>query len=179
MKMYFVAVVLPYALNEEIKVFKNLMFERWGCAVGLKSPAHITLVPPFWMDAALEKTFVRDLDESCKNIQPFTIATNNFSAFKPRTIFIKPVLDDPLKKLKNDVDTFCKTHTQYGAKPDTRPFHPHITIATRDLNKQAFAEAWTYFETKTFTASFEANGLAVLRHNTKIWEVIHTATFHV
>jgi 2'-5' RNA ligase len=79
--------------------------------------------------------------------------------------------------LKATVDVFCKTHPQYGAKGDTRPFHPHITIATRDLHKRAFTEAWPLFEHKKYEVQFEATGLSVLRHNTKNWDVIHTAPF--
>jgi 2'-5' RNA ligase len=177
MKLYFVALVLPETLNEQIKQFKTFMQERWGCAVGLKSPAHITLIPPFWMNETLEESFCNDIDSLCKTIMPFVVATKNFSAFKPRTIFIEPVLDGFLKKLKEATDHFCKMHPQYGAKADPRPFHPHITIATRDLHKRAFAEAWPYFENKKFEASFNADGLSVLRHNTKNWDVIHTAPF--
>lgn len=177
MKLYFAAVVLPEALNKEIKVFKTFMHEKWGCTVGLKSPAHITLIPPFWMDEAMEGPFLQDLDVLCKPLHPFTITTTNFSAFKPRTIFVEPVLHEGLKKLKQTVDAFCKAHLQYGTKPDTRPFHPHITIATRDLHKRAFAEAWPYFETKKFEVQFEATGLSVLRHNTRFWDVIHAAPF--
>jgi 2'-5' RNA ligase len=82
-----------------------------------------------------------------------------------------------LKRLKQTMDAFCKAHPQYGAKPDTRPFHPHITIATRDLHKRAFAEAWPLFEHKTYSAQFEATALSVLRHNTRFWDVVHAAPF--
>jgi 2'-5' RNA ligase len=177
MKMYFVALVLPEELNKEIHVFKNLMLEKWGCKVGLKSPAHITLIPPFWMDETLEDNFIADLETLCKTVHPFTVTTNNFAAFKPRTIFIEPVLHEDLKKLKHTVDAFCKTHIQYGAKTDNRPFHPHITIATRDLHKRAFTEAWPQFEHKKYEVQFEATGLSVLRHNTRNWDVIYTAPF--
>lgn len=177
MKLYFAALVLPADLNNEILVFKTLMHERWGCAVALKSPAHITLIPPFWMAERLEENLLHALDELCKPVSPFTVTMHRFAAFKPRTIFVEPVLHAELKNLKQTVDAFCKQHTQYGAKADARPFHPHITIATRDLHKRAFADAWTVFEHKPFEASFKAAGVSVLRHNTNTWDVIHTAPF--
>lgn len=177
MKLYFTAIVLPEELNAEIKLFKNLMFEKWGCKVGLKSPAHVTLIPPFWMNEKWEGNFCTDLELLCKQVAPFVITTADFSAFRPRTIFIEPVLDGDLKGLKQITDAFCNTHTQYGARADNRPFHPHITIATRDLHKSAFAEAWSYFETKNYRNQFEATGLSLLRHNTKHWDVIFTAPF--
>ncbi|HUQ96425.1 MAG TPA: 2'-5' RNA ligase family protein [Chitinophagaceae bacterium] len=177
MKLYFVALLLPENLDAEIRKLKMLLLEKWGCRVGLKSPAHITLIPPFWMDEKSETLFTTDLDLACRNQPSFIVETNDFAAFKPRTLFIEPKLNDPLKKLKLAADAFCKTHVHYGARADARPFHPHITLATRDLQKQAFAEAWAFFEKETFQVSFGATGLSVLRHNTKNWEVIYTAPF--
>jgi 2'-5' RNA ligase len=177
MRLYFIALVLPDELNKEILLFKNGMAERWGCKVALKSPAHITLVPPFRMEQVAEENLLRDLDGLSKTMPPFSIATNHFAAFKPRTIFIQPVLNEALKNLKKTMDKFCKAHPVYGARADTRPFHPHITIATRDLDKNAFAEAWPHFEKQSYNVTFNATGISTLRHNSKDWDVIHTSPF--
>lgn len=177
MNMYFIALVLPGELNERILRFKHLMQERYGCRVGLKSPAHITLVPPYWMEEALEPGLLHDLDALAKELPPFSIATNNFSAFRPRTIFIDVVVNSQLAAVKGATDAFFKSHAAYGAKTDGRPFHPHITIATRDLHKKDFATAWPLFEQEQFQSSFSPAGLSVLRHNGREWDVIHTAAF--
>ena len=55
MQMYFVAIVLPSHLNEKLLAYKQLMLEKYNCKVALKSPAHITLVPPFWMEEEKEQ----------------------------------------------------------------------------------------------------------------------------
>ena len=177
MQMYFTAIILPPELNEKIKGFKKWAYEGWGCKVGLKSPAHITLLPPFWMHPEMEAAFLQDLDALSNTIATFPIATNNFSAFKPRTIFIDVVVDEALRQLKSQTDIYFKQRPQYGAKIDTRPFHPHITIATRDLRKCAFAEAWPQVQNKLFKETFTAQGTGVLRHNGQAWDVIHTALF--
>ena len=65
------------------------------------------------------------------------------------------------------VDDFFRQNPWYKIKIDERPFHPHITIATRDLFKRSFHEAWPIFEKETFEAEWEANALSVLRHNKK------------
>ena len=62
-------------------------------------------------------------------------------------------------------------------KIESRHFHPHITIATRDLHKKTFYEAWQLFETKEFTEEWMATGMSVLRHNKSNWNVIHTSGF--
>ena len=176
MRMYFIAIVLPGELNKKVLRWKNFMHEKFGCKVGLKSPAHITLIPPFWMHEDREQRLTADIDDISSYARPFTIATKNFSAFKARTIYVDVVVNEKLKSLKAVMDKFFSV-ADYKIKTETRPFHPHITIATRDLHKKDFYEAWTLFDTKKFISAWEATALSVLRHNSKNWEVIHTSTF--
>lgn len=176
-QMYFTAIVLPDGLNEEVLKLKHFMREKWGCTVGLKSPAHITLTPPFWMEEEKAESLIHAMDGLSETCIPFTIHTNNFSAFKPRTIFIATAPDENLNRVKRAVDAFFQNHPEYKVKKETRPFHPHITIATRDLHKRAFYEAWPLFEAKEFKAGFVAEGIATLRHNKKNWDVLHTSYF--
>ena len=174
-QLYFLAVVLPEALNTEIKGFKNHMLQEWGCKVALKSPAHITILPPYWMDTGLEDSLLQDVASLCAPFAPFPLNLQNFSAFKPRTIFVAVQPSEQLYRLKMAADDFFTRHTQYKAKPDNRSFHPHVTIATRDLHKKSFAEAWQLYESRHYERSVTATGLSVLRHNQKEWDIIHTA----
>ncbi len=59
MNMYFTAIVLPRELNEQILQYKNFMHEKFGCRVGLNSPAHITILSPFWMNEIVEPEFFK------------------------------------------------------------------------------------------------------------------------
>ena len=146
MRMYFIAMVLPGELNKKVLKWKNFMHEKFGCKVGLKSPAHLTLIPPFWMPEEKEQRLTADIDAISSSAQPFTIATKNFSAFKPRTIYVDVVVNEKLRLLKAVIDKFF-SDADYKIKMESRPFHPHITIATRDLHKKHFHEAWTLFAT--------------------------------
>jgi 2'-5' RNA ligase len=49
MKMYFVAILAPEKINADALKWKLYFREKFGCRAALHSPAHITLVPPFWM----------------------------------------------------------------------------------------------------------------------------------
>ncbi|MFL5808289.1 MAG: 2'-5' RNA ligase family protein [Flavisolibacter sp.] len=177
MTMYFIAHVLPSNLNEDVLAYKKLMLEKYGCNVALKSPAHITLIPPCWMEDEKEQQLKNDLDKLSVEINQFQITTEKFSAFKPRTIFIAPETNEDLQNLKKKLDSFFIQHDSYKFETDSRPFHPHITIATRDLHKKDFAEAWQYFENKKFIAEWKAEGISLLRHNKKNWDVVHTSQF--
>jgi 2'-5' RNA ligase len=176
MKMYFLAVLLPKDLDERVRAHKQFMLEHFNCRVGLKSPAHLTLVAPFWLTEEKEQDLINDVDQLSENVSSFLLDTDNFSAFRPRTIFIAVKESSSLGALKSKIDDFFSGR-DYKMKKEQRAFHPHITIATRDLHKKAFAEAWKFFESKSFIASFKAEGLSVLRHNGTMWDVIHTGRF--
>src|SRR5215204_1954875 len=150
MTMYFVALVLPAPLNERVLYWKKLMHQQYQCKVGLKSPAHITLVPPFWMNEEKEAELLNAVDSLSRTVAPFFISTKNFSAFRPRTIFIDVEKTGSLTSLKESVDNFFSLDQSYKVKVDSRPFHPHITVATRDLFKKSFNDAWPIFEKEKF-----------------------------
>jgi 2'-5' RNA ligase len=176
MNMYFVAIVLPEELDKKVLRYKQYMFEKFGSAVGLKSPAHITLIPPFWMEPGKEEQLIKDI-EGFSSFNSYVAQTDNFSAFKLRTIFIALAPNEAFSQLKKSVDEFFRNNQHYKIKVDERPFHPHITIATRDLHKKDFAEAWPYFAEKKFQEEWMVKGISVLRHNKKNWDVIFTSQF--
>ena len=124
--MYFIAIVLPQDLNEKVLKYKNLMFEKYNCKVGLKSPAHITLVPPFWMEEEKQERLIADINSLSKHVEPFLISTNNFSAFKPKTIFVSTTPNDQLSQVKMATDEFFRNNSFYNINLETRPFHPYF-----------------------------------------------------
>ena len=175
-KMYFLAIVLPAPFDEKLRRYKKWMQEKWSCNVGLKSPAHITIIPPFWMPEEKEEALREDMEKLAGQVPPFVLTTDNFSAFRPRTIFVAVQPNAVLSQLKKlSADAFHPL--DYGLKIETRPFHPHVTIATRDLHKKDFAEAWPYFEKETCIETLPVDGLSLLRHNSRTWDVVFTAPF--
>jgi len=57
------------------------------------------------------------------------------------------------------------------ANNETR-FHPHITIAYRDLSYSNFIEAWREYEQGNFEARFEVNDFHLLQHDGKKWNSV-------
>ncbi|MBB1283639.1 RNA 2',3'-cyclic phosphodiesterase [Flavisolibacter sp. BT320] len=175
-RMYFVAVVLPQQIDEKLLPYKRQMQEKYGCKVGLKSPAHITIVPPFWMEEEKEHALRQDIEQLAQTMPAFSVTTAGFSAFKPRTIFVEVEENATLHQLKKNSDAFFRGK-EYKMKIENRPFHPHITIATRDMHKKDFWEAWSRFEKEPFLETADVNGLSLLRHNGRVWDVVFTAPF--
>ena len=54
---------------------------------------------------------------------------------------------------------------------------PHITVATRDLTKKAFSEAWPEISGEPFTGSFRVRSIFLLRHNGRYWDILEELPF--
>jgi 2'-5' RNA ligase len=176
-KMYFIALVAPKEINAEVLKWKNFMKEQFDCSVALRSPAHITLVPPFWMDDSLEDNLQKVISEFSQNLSSFEIIIKNFAAFKPRVIFVDIIPNPFLQTLHYQLQQFLMKTPIFPMEKEERPFHPHVTIATRDLRKKSFHEAWEIFKTKEYEAPWLISSISLLRHNQKNWDVIFTSQF--
>jgi 2'-5' RNA ligase len=175
--MYFIALVCPEHINKQVLKWKVWMKERFGCEAALRSPAHITLVPPCWMNPGLEANLLNSLAAFARTQQRPIIQLSHFSHFKPRVIFVNIVQNTALENLQTGLFRYLLADNIYPFNKDDRPFHPHITIATRDLHKKTFNEAWEHFKEKKYEAEWTAEGISLLRHNKKNWDVIATSQF--
>ena len=150
MNMYFIALVAPEEINEKLLKWKHFIKERFGCTVALKSPAHITLVAPFWMQPALEHELKNSIHAFSTDQKSFEVLLHNFSAFKPRVIFVEVEKNAAIDSLQNPFTDYLLLQNKFPVNKDDRPFHPHVTFATRDLYKKAFYEAWEIFSKKEY-----------------------------
>jgi 2'-5' RNA ligase len=175
--MYFIAIIAPAEINEEVLKWKLFMKERFGCVVALRSPSHITLIPPFWMEQARESKLKQAITGFAGKKGSFEINLKDFSAFKPRVIYVDVVPNESLQKLHAELQDFFIGSDLFAIDKDERPYHPHVTIATRDLHKKAFNDAWKIFKEKKYEVSWAAKGISLLKHNQKNWDVIFTSHF--
>ncbi len=175
--MYYLALVAPDEIDRQIMIWKTRMKDLYQSVVALRSPAHITLIPPFWMGEELENELVSAIVLYSKNRESSEINMNGFSCFKPSTIFVNVIQHDWLINIKTDLEEVLIAQKRFPLIKDNRRFHPHITIASRDLHKKQFEEAFPYFENKKYSAKWKPEGISILRHNKKNWDVIFTSQF--
>ena len=177
MNMYFIAIVAPEEINQQVLNWKKFFKERYGCAVALKSPAHITILPPFWMKEDLESDLINSIREFGITKNKFALSLKDFAAFPPKVIFVDTVKNKILDDLYQSFADFIFSQNKFPMKKEDRSFQPHISLATRDLYKKAFQEAWEIFSKKKYEALWIVNGISLLRHNKKNWDVIFTSQF--
>lgn len=176
--LYFIAILPHQELQNEVTDLKKYMAANYSSKAALSSPPHITLYPPFRENVEIEKKIINSLSDFGPKQNQFKLTLNGFGCFKPRTIFITPEENISLNKLQSNLLSHLKTTINLSDPQNEKSsYHPHMTIATRDLEKSLFFKAWDEFRTKEFYRRFEANSLALLKHNGKYWEILEIFDF--
>lgn len=168
--LYFIAIVPPEPFRNQAWKLKEHFRDRYNSKASLNSPPHITLFPPFKL-VKEEQELVEALKDIAANFNPFMVSLENFGAFPPRVIFIdvlrNPRMDLLQQKIKKIIPEFAQKDPKLN---QDRPFHPHMTLAFRDLSKEDFKKAWQEFKEEELSYSWEAESFTLLRHNGNRWE---------
>ncbi len=149
-------------ISEEINGFKALFNEHYGCSNATKSKPHLTLIHFLQVESA-EFRIINCLDKFAKFVQPIPIELNGFGQFQSHTIFVKPVSPYAIIQLVKDMRTKFQRLLKHAVniKPDFITA-PHITIS-RSMTAAQFENAWAVWEKETYSASFVANEMTLLR----------------
>jgi 2'-5' RNA ligase len=170
---YFIAAIPPSPLLEQALTFKQYFRDNFHSKASLNSPPHITLHMPFEWRSDRENELVDALQRLSAQLKPAAVQLMNFGCFDPRVIFLSVVPSTELNSLQSDIRRFCKTELGlFNADYRDQPFHPHITLAFRDLKKPMFAKAWEEFKDKTFSGDFLTDRISLLKHDGKEWRVM-------
>ncbi len=169
--LYFIAIVPPSPIFEQAAELKNQLKQHYQSKAALNSPPHITLHMPFEWKEKKEDELVSKLKLFSMSRKSLDLQFHNFSCFAPRVIFIQVIESEALRVFQRELHQFCKTQLNiFNAQYKDLPFHPHLTLAFRDLKKPMFEKAWEEFKEKEFSESFAAKQFTLLKHNGKIWE---------
>jgi 2'-5' RNA ligase len=179
LKQYFIALVPPSPLYDDALRLKNYFRAQYNSKASLNSPPHITLHMPFRWKEDKEFELIDALQNFSRGRDPFKVHFHNFNAFPPRVIFIDILPNELLTQLYKELHRFCKRELNlFNAAYKDQSFHPHLTLAFRDLKKPLFFKAWEEFQARTFSAQFSVEQIALLKHNGKIWETFKEFHFN-
>ena len=168
----FLALLPPADLQEQVTAIKQQFAEQFASRAALRSPPHITLVPPFEWPTAELAALAGSLEEFAKEQAPVAVELHGFGAFAPRVIYIHVEPSSELQQLQTRAQQHMSLLLrQQATTPPPRPFVPHITVAFRDLRPAQFRAAWPLFQNRPFQGSFLASALTLLVHDGKRWQV--------
>ncbi len=170
MSLYFIAILPPEALGQRLKELKLELAEKYQTRHALKLPPHITLQIPFRMSETREEKLQKVLENFVKKQEHFVVETEGFGRFSRKVLFVK-VADNPaLHYLHRELQQ--KLNKVFHLKENEKGsnFHPHITLATRDLSYLNFEPAWKELKDRELKESFTAESLVLFKHNGKTWD---------
>ncbi len=174
--LYFVALVPDEPILSEVSELKQYCRDHFESGHALRSPAHLTLYPPFRANRESLEACSTALDHECQRTDPFEVQLQGFDCFKPRVIFVNPLLSNEMSELQARVASKFNDIIK-PSRIDQRPFHPHMTIAFRDLSKSNFHKAWAHFQHQDYWKSWTAQDLCILIHGDKGWSVLRRFPF--
>lgn len=170
--LYFIALLPPEKIRSEVTAFKQYAGEHFGSFHALSSPPHITLKPPFRWEREREKELKGALQRFNESWGTFEVCLNGFDRFDERVIFVDVEAGAEMYQRQKELTAYLEQELSLKPK-DRRPWHPHMTIAFRDLSREMFRRAWPYFRQQKYRRCFSAERASLLRHNGKRWEVNH------
>jgi 2'-5' RNA ligase len=170
--MYFLAIVCPADIGEHVQKYKLWLQKRFGCNNAMKSPAHITMIPPFWW-LEEEEFLLSDWLNEFRHYDSFAIETGGIDTFGKNVLFIDVLFNPQLSALHNAVQQHFTRQSGARIKTDSRSFHPHITLATRDIKPADLELARIYLEGKISKMKFQFEYISLLRLIDGKWQVMH------
>lgn len=175
--LYLIALVPDPELRDGIRLLKEEMKQRFGASHALKSPAHITLQMPFRRSESFEPLLVQSLESLASQQQAFEVPLNGFDCFPPRVLFVRVGNQEGVIKLHSRLQKVLKEDLGFSEQERGFRFHPHMTIATRDLTEESFLRAWPEFAKRSFHDVFAVKSLFLLKHNGRTWDLFREFPF--
>lgn len=173
--LYFLALIPPKHISDKIHAIKLYVSEKYNCKHALKSPPHITLEPPFHYSLHKENFLLQKISELNKSLPDTDIPVelNGYDVFLPKVVFINIIQNSLLTNAYNHVHSFVKTELKVVKDLPPRPFHPHITIAFRDVKKHLVTQILEDLKQNfPIKETFCISNVSLLYFTNKHWEVI-------
>lgn len=167
---YFIAILLPSGITEEVKNLQEDLKQRFNTKAALRSPPHITLHMPFRWKIGREAELELSLSKFFGALFPFQLSLDGYGCFPPRVIFINVIKSNELIDCQRELSRYCRLNLGlFNATRVDQPFHPHVTLAFRDLRKPAFKLAWEEVRNRSYQATFDVGSVCLLQHDGYQW----------
>ncbi|WPR75131.1 2'-5' RNA ligase family protein [Algoriphagus sp. NG3] len=171
MQKYFLAIVPEGGFQEQVTQLKLEIRDRFEAKYALKSPAHITLKMPFVYNEAKEIRLIEKLGDFLVNYVPFDLEVKGVSTFGERVIYLGVEAGQGLYDFQEALKTYCKKELNLIDELSDRNFHPHMTVAFKDIKKSRFQNILQYARKYNLTCKLTVSHLALLKRIDGRWEV--------
>lgn len=169
--LFFLAILPPKDISVLITELKYEAQRKFGAKHALNSPPHITLVPPFWMHPNSLPFLQNRIHALNRSSISFPIELDGFGFFNPNVIFINTNHSSTLEQC-HQANKQCVEEVLEKKIEMRNTFHPHVTIAFKDLAVEKVEEALTHFKKKEFQSSFIFEKVSILTYQINSWRLL-------
>ncbi|WP_339754647.1 2'-5' RNA ligase family protein [Algoriphagus aquimarinus] len=169
MQKYFLAIVPEGEFQERVTNLKHEIRDRFQAKFALKSPAHITLKMPFVYNEAKEEKLTELLRNFVATYKPMTVTIKGVRTFGERVIYLGVDADQELYDFQKDLKSFCKKELNLIDELSDRNYHPHMTIAFKDLKKSQFQNIVHFATEMKLTQKLVVPHIALLKKVDGVW----------
>lgn len=167
-----IAIVPPEPVYSSIRKEQEYIAATWGPVHALRTPPHLTIVPPISLSSAEIGLLFGMAGAFAGSVPPFRMELRDYGSFRPRVIFINPILNHTLHDLYDLWNQAIIARMPHVLdKYPERPFHPHITLAHKDVTHPQFDKMWRYYNHKKYHATFEVDHFCILKYTEEGWVV--------
>jgi 2'-5' RNA ligase len=166
MNLYYLAVLPSTRVSEQVTALKMFASANFQTHHALRSPPHVTLIPPLHLGEAQLISLRQDLHSVAAQTRPFFLHFPGFGRFEERVIFLRVAPCVPLVTLQLALRDLMPPR-----KSTSRPFHPHMTIAHRDIAPDVFSSAFLHFALNGFSEYSLISSFALLKLVNHQWVV--------
>lgn len=168
---FFIALLPPVAIQNYAQQVIRELSDQYHTATA-KAPPHVTLQPPFLWQVPSVSALEICLQTFAITQLPVPVSLSSFGAFAPRVLYIN-VLKTP-ELLALQAALMAKLEAQLGIVDPAskrRPFSPHLTVASRNVTRPVFKQAWAELQSRSVELEFVADRLTLLIHDGQRWQM--------
>lgn len=168
-ELYCIALLPDQEFSQLCLEYKLVAKELFQTKATLSSVAHITLVAPFKADTITIEQIKQDLATIIMQYTEIDLQVNGWNHFEQRTIYLGCKSALQLTQLYNQCQDQVSRFVHLLRQESQ--FVPHISIVNRDLAKENFTAAWSYFRTQNYPAQTTCSRLVVFKHLSQNWQI--------
>ena len=170
--LYLIAILPPPEVAQRIDDIRKECSEKYQVFKALKPPVHITLYKPVWIDSDRETLLIESMRSVRTQNRAFTVQIENFARFDKRVLYLKALTNPEIVVLQHQIaGVFRDQGFDKDAKTEQH-YHPHFTLAYRDVTPEKFDEMWKEYQNRTFSENFAVDQFSILKHDGKKWQVL-------
>jgi 2'-5' RNA ligase len=160
--LYLLALLPPEPVFAETWALKQEVHRLTGSRNAVR-------LPPMRLEDELEGAVAAALAGFADTQRAFPVALRDFAWFGNRTLFVHVSEREALQTFHAVLHEWCAVHLPQVPR-ESRPFYPHLTLATRDLPAVQVPELKALFAARSYVGTFEVKNVTLFRHDGQQWE---------